>query len=111
VPRLRIARTDEIPPGETRFFCVEGRSVVIAEYDGGFHALDGICPHKGMELDHARLAGDAIECPWHRYQYDVRTGENLFPSRVYAGDISRPADPLATYRVDVADGEIWVELP
>jgi nitrite reductase/ring-hydroxylating ferredoxin subunit len=110
MPRLRIAATD-IPPGETRLFCVGGRSVLIAHLAGAFYALDGVCPHKGFELDHARLVDGSVECPWHGYQYDVRTGENCFPSRVYLGDIAQPADPIATYSVQIDGGEISVDLP
>jgi 3-phenylpropionate/trans-cinnamate dioxygenase ferredoxin subunit len=111
MPRLRIGLAADIPPGEARFFCVDGYSVLIAHLADAFYALDGMCPHKGFELDHARLIEDVVECPWHRYQYDVRTGENCFPSRIYLGDIAQPADAIATYPVEIAGGQIWVDLP
>src|SRR5690348_6003277 len=109
--RLRIAGIDDIPPGTARFFPLDSRSVVIVHDRGRFYAVDGLCPHKGFELDHAFVFEGCIECPWDRYQYDLSTGENVYPSRVYLGDISRPADPIPTYPVDIVDGEIWVELP
>jgi 3-phenylpropionate/trans-cinnamate dioxygenase ferredoxin subunit len=111
MPRLRIASTDDVPAGTARFFPMDCGSVTIVNDGERFYAVDGLCPHKGFELDHAFVIHGCIECPWHGYQYDLRTGENVYPSRVYLGDLSRPADPIATYPMEVVDGEIWVELP
>jgi nitrite reductase/ring-hydroxylating ferredoxin subunit len=111
VPRLRIASTADIPLGTARFFPLDARPVVIVHNAGRFYAFDGLCPHKGFELDGAYVIDGCIECPWHHYQYDLQTGENIYPSRVYLGDISRPADPIPPYPIDIVDGDIWVELP
>ena len=110
MPLLRIATVDQIPPGSTRFFDLDGRSVVLANCDGQIYAVDGLCPHKGFELDNAQLFGCVIECPWHRYQYDVRTGENCYPRNVYPCDLPVPVQPIATHRVELIGSEIWVEL-
>lgn len=110
MPLRLVARVEDVPPGETRFFCFEGRSVVIANQDNRFFALDGVCPHKGFELERAQLLDFLIECPWHHYQYDIRTGENCFPKTVYPRDLAECVQPLATYRVELKGSEIWVEL-
>jgi 3-phenylpropionate/trans-cinnamate dioxygenase ferredoxin component len=110
MPLLRIATVDQIPPGSTRFFDLDGRLVVLANCDGQIYAVDGLCPHKGFELDHAQLLGCVIECPWHRYQYDVRTGENCYPRNVYPCDLPVPVQPITTHRVELRGSEIWVEL-
>jgi nitrite reductase/ring-hydroxylating ferredoxin subunit len=83
---------------------------VIANHAGQFFAVDGLCPHKGFELDHAQLWDGCIECPWHRYQYDIRTGENCYPRNVYRGELPEPAQPIATYRVELRGSDIWVEI-
>jgi 3-phenylpropionate/trans-cinnamate dioxygenase ferredoxin subunit len=110
MPLRLIARVDDIPAGAARFFSLDHRSVVIANCGGEFFAVDGVCPHKGFELDGAQLWDCRIECPWHRYQYDVRTGENCFPQSVYRGDLPEPVQPIATCRVELRGSEIWVEL-
>lgn len=107
---VRIATTNDIPPGQTRFFCIDGRSLVIAHQENWFFALDGVCPHKGFELEHAQLWDNLIDCPWHHYQYDIRTGENRFPKTVYPRDLAERVQPLPTYRVELKGAEIWVEL-
>jgi len=110
MPWTRIAAVSEVPVGAARFFCVGARSVVIANRAGEFFAVDGICPHKGFELDNAQLWDDVIECPWHRYQYSIRTGENCFPQNVYPRDRAEPVQPIATYPVELRGPEIWVNL-
>ena len=110
MPLVRIARIDEVPPGTTRFFPLDERSVLLVNRSGEIFALDGICPHKGFELDHAQLWDCRVECPWHHYQYDIRTGENCFPKDVYRGDLSEPVEPIATYRVELRGLDIWVDL-
>lgn len=106
----RVCRIEDVPPGSARFFALGARSMVIANRAGEFFAVDGVCPHKGFELDHAQLYGCAIECPWHHYQYDLRTGENCYPKNVYPGDLPVPVEPIATYRIELRGSELWVEL-
>jgi hypothetical protein len=46
-------------------------------------------------------------------QYDVRTGQNHYPSNVYPKDYTRleaQLRPLRTYAVELRDGEVWVDL-
>jgi nitrite reductase/ring-hydroxylating ferredoxin subunit len=110
VPLVRVARTNEIPNGQVRFFSLGSRSVVVAHYAGQFYAVDGVCPHKGFELEHAQLWDHLIECPWHRYQYDIRTGENCFPTNIYTRDLGERIEPIACYRVELKGEEIWVDV-
>lgn len=99
MPLFRVAPIDSIPPGEARFFCVEGRAISVAHRSGRFYAMDGICPHKQLEMHGAVLWDDMLECPWHHYQFDIRTG-------ACPGGL----EPLATYPVEVIGTALWVEL-
>ena len=42
-----------------------------------------------------------ITCPWHGYRYDITTGQFL----------DDPSAKLATYRVELHDGEVHVFVP
>jgi nitrite reductase/ring-hydroxylating ferredoxin subunit len=95
-----VCASDELARGEMRAVSL-GRlpAVVIRLRDGSLHALVNRCLHHGAPLSRGRLApgsrgtggvGDyradesvtALRCPWHGYEYDVRTGCTLFdPSR------------------------------
>jgi 3-phenylpropionate/trans-cinnamate dioxygenase ferredoxin component len=106
----KVARVEEIPPGQARVFRVEGAFIALANAEGRIHALDGVCPHQGKLMDGARLWGGLLTCPWHNYQYDIGTGENVYPRRVYPADLQTGVRGLAVFPVQVRDGEVWVEL-
>lgn len=42
--------------------------------DEGLHVLADRCSHRGGPLSEGRLVGSCIECPWHKSEFDVRTG-------------------------------------
>lgn len=109
----KLARVEDIPPGHTKFICDGEQPVLLANYQGQVHALHGRCGHQGKPLEGAVLWDQLIDCPWHHFQYDVRTGENIFPKNVYPSDIPRLQEqvrPLRVYPVKVEDGGIWVDL-
>ena len=109
----RVCRADEIPPGRTKFFCIAGNPLILANFDGSVYALSGICNHQFKPLDGAQLWGPLLDCPWHHFQYDVRSGENHFPRNVYPEDVPHLREQvqlLRTFPVDVREGEIWVNL-
>ncbi len=106
-------RVEEIPPGQTKAVCLEGTPVILANWNGAFYAMYGLCPHRLNPLEGAILWDHLIDCPWHHFQYDIRTGENYFPGNVYPKDYSGLAEqlkPLETYRVELRGSEVWVEL-
>lgn len=110
---VRIARTEEVPSGQTRFFRIAGQPVLVANVGGEFFATYGLCPHRGNPLEGATLIDSLLDCPWHHFQYDVRTGENHFPRNVYPEDLpvlKAQLRPLEKYRVEVRDGEVWADL-
>ena len=108
----RVARAEEIPPGQTRFFVVAGKPVVLANFEGRIYAYYGLCPHRGFPLDGADLWDNLITCPWHNFQYDVRTGRNHYPKNVYPGDlpeVQTQVEPLKHHPVEMRNGEVWVD--
>lgn len=55
---------------------VGGRPFRLVERDGALLAHSTICPHLLGPLEHAAPEGDTLECPWHRYRFDLRTGKS-----------------------------------
>lgn len=41
-----------------------------------------LCPHMGGPLDQGRIANGEVICPWHRYRFDLGTGEGRGMARV-----------------------------
>jgi len=50
------------------------RKFRIVETDGELIAYSTICPHLLGPLGESDVRDDIVECPWHGYRYDIRTG-------------------------------------
>jgi nitrite reductase/ring-hydroxylating ferredoxin subunit len=94
-----VATVDEIPPGERKIVDVDGRSIGVFNVGGEYFALLNRCPHQGGPLCrgnthgflrsagvgefHYTRAGEIVRCPWHGWEYDLRTGQSWFdPGKV-----------------------------
>lgn len=109
---VRLTRAEEVPPGQTRYFPLDSGPVLLANYEGTIYALSGICLHKLNPLDGATMWGPHIDCPYHHFQYDARTGANYFPQNVYPKDLphlNTQLGSLKTYPIEIRDGEVWVD--
>lgn len=97
---IKVARADEIAPGEKKIVEVDGMEVVIVNLDGVFHAIEDVCTHDGGPLGEGKLEGCQLICPRHGARFDVRTGAAL----------TLPAFEAApTYQVKIQDGDVLVE--
>lgn len=99
---VKVADADELPPGERIHVEFEESTLIILNVDGEFYGIADLCTHDGGPLADADLHGFNIECPRHGACFDIRSGK---VTRLPA------TDPIPTYRVEVRDGEIWVENP
>jgi nitrite reductase (NADH) small subunit len=95
-----VAKTGDVPPGTIQEVQVEGKAVALANVDGQFHAINGVCLHHGGPLGEGPLEGPVVTCPWHGWQYDVRTG------RV----VQNPTAGVECYAVEVRGSEIFVNV-
>lgn len=79
---IRAASVADCPPGHAIEVVVDSRVIAIVNVAGQFHALDGICPHQGGPLGKGTTAAGVLTCPWHGWQFDVRTGRHLLSSQL-----------------------------
>jgi 3-phenylpropionate/trans-cinnamate dioxygenase ferredoxin subunit len=113
VALVKVARVEEIPPGCAKYLTLESGPVILANFQGRVYALAGICPHQENPLEGATMWGHLIDCPWHHFQFDCRSGENYFPRNVYPEGIpnlEKQVRPLKTYGVELREGDVWVNL-
>jgi 3-phenylpropionate/trans-cinnamate dioxygenase ferredoxin subunit len=97
----RVCSLAELPIGQLRRAEVAGVSICLAHAeDDGVYAVADTCTHEEQSLSEGELYGMAVECPLHGSCFDLRTG---------AVDMPPAFDPVATYRTEVRDGEIFVE--
>jgi nitrite reductase/ring-hydroxylating ferredoxin subunit len=73
---IPLAEVGECPPGECLERVIDDRIVALFNVEGTFYALDGVCPHQGGPLGKGCLSGPIVTCPWHGWQFDVRSGQN-----------------------------------
>ena len=73
---VRAASASEIPAGTGRTVDVSGACVALFNVGGSFLAIANACPHRGGPLAEGDLSGAVVTCPWHGFQFDVRTGQS-----------------------------------
>jgi 3-phenylpropionate/trans-cinnamate dioxygenase ferredoxin subunit len=92
-----IGPAAEIAPGERRVVEVDGKKIVLFNLDGEFFALSDRCPHQGGSLSQGKSialiqspcpgeysysrSGEFVRCPWHAWEFDIRTGKSQFDPR------------------------------
>jgi nitrite reductase/ring-hydroxylating ferredoxin subunit len=151
MPKYAVATVDEIPPSGRKIVEIAGRSIGVFNIDGEFFALRNRCPHEGGPLCAGRLCGlvtsdspgdyqysrpgQILRCPWHGWEFDVRTGQSWFDPRkvrvrAYEVTIEPPSperEPAAgeppapglergpylaeTYEVTVERQQVMVDIP
>ena len=113
---LRFPRSAAPPPGKVATVESGGRRIGLVWVDGELHRLADACPHRGAPLcsagslvkriDHedggivVREPADRLRCPWHKWEFDVRTGACA----------EAPRMRVRRYRVWLEDDEIVVSL-
>jgi nitrite reductase (NADH) small subunit len=97
---VTVARADEIPPGTVKAVRVGDEEIALAHVDGRFCAVQGRCLHLEGPLGEGRLEGSVLTCPWHGWQYDVRTGLNEFDHaiRLRTYDVREEGDEVQVSR-------------
>jgi nitrite reductase (NADH) small subunit len=98
---MKVATTQDVAPGRAKMVEADGKCLALFNVDGAFHAIDGVCPHRGAPLSDGEIAGTQVTCPWHGATFDVTTGAVLGP----------PASrEVARYNVRVTGADIEVEI-
>ncbi|KAL7417253.1 hypothetical protein BDY24DRAFT_412002 [Mrakia frigida] len=65
-----------------------------------YYAMEATCPHLGADLGAAEIEDMVVICPWHQYEFNIKTGDSETGMR------------LCTFQVEVrADEWVWVESP
>jgi nitrite reductase (NADH) small subunit len=109
-----VARSDDIPVGGHVVVEAAGRQFGVFNVDGRFYALPNACFHQNGPLCRGKVGstltadaesgwqprwsqiGQVVECPWHRLEFNIVTGQCLaFPRR-----------KLPVYEVRVDDGAV-----
>jgi len=96
----KVAKTSEIAPGTGKVVAVGGKTVAVFNCEGTFYAIDNTCKHRGGPLGEGSLSSTTVTCPWHGWEYDVKTGECTADRSV----------KVQTFDVKVEGDDIFVSL-
>jgi len=142
VARYIVGKVSELPPGSVRIVPVNNpQGVGVFNIEGSYYALKNVCPHQGGPLcagpitgtTRARLSadgrpelewirdGEIVRCPWHRWEFDIRTGKTVFESRMRVARydvtvaspgtaaVDPPPERVETFPVSEEDGLVILE--
>ena len=71
-----------LEPGAMIAVAHRGISILIANVDGEFYAVENQCSHASVPLDDGTLRGCELECDLHGAVFDIRDGKVLeLPAR------------------------------
>lgn len=112
--RIKLCAVDELQPGQKRRVLVGRRAIALCRSAAGeYFAVSDNCPHQGVSLCAGALVGttvpsapgsyewgregEVLKCPWHAWEFDLRTGVSLF---------GETTARVACYELAIEDGEV-----
>lgn len=95
---ITVGKKEDVPAGRgATVELLNGSELALFNVDGQFYAIENSCPHRGAPLADGRLVGPVVECDWHGWRFDVRTGDCLTTNC-----------PIESYKVIIEDG--WIRI-
>lgn len=98
---VKMATLDELPIGSAKEVEFEDRVYAMFNVDGEISVIDGICPHQGGPLADGPVEGTTVTCPWHGWQFDVRTGKSPLGPKI----------KQAVFEVKIEGNDVLVAVP
>jgi len=92
---MEVCRADDLDPGERKIIDAADTSVGVFNLDGQYYAVKKVCLHHLAPLCGGTITGtvppanevgeygwtkfgEVIRCPWHKWEFDIRTGESVY---------------------------------
>ena len=70
-----MGRVDDLAEGDVKVVQVNGQRIALFNVGGPYYALEASCPHEGGPLADGIVEGVRVICPWHGYDFHLKTGE------------------------------------
>ena len=135
MPRHPVLKESELPPGAHKLVKVAGIEIGLFNVAGQVHAYRNVCPHGGAPVCLGKVTGTTLpsrvyeyeyglegcilRCPWHGWEFDLRTGEHLVDPATRLKKITvepesaedSSLENLERFPVESEEGLICVVLP
>lgn len=112
---VEAGKVGELADGAMKPVSTKQGEILLARVGDNYYAADNRCPHMKGELAEGTLEGIVVTCPLHGSQFDLKNGKVVrwlrstgVLSRV--GKVLKSPKNLKTYRVEVKDDQILIEL-
>lgn len=109
-----VATIGEIMPGDRKIVSIAGKSIGVFHLPDGYVAVLNVCPHELAPVCLGNVTGttlpsrpgepmcwdregEILTCPWHGWEFDLKTGKALADRR-----------KLKQFEVRAIDGSIQV---
>lgn len=69
-----VGKASDFAEGKVNTLSVGEKQVALVRQGGALFVLDGRCPHQGGPLGEGNICEGALRCPWHGYDFELRTG-------------------------------------
>ena len=70
-----VGKASDFAEGKVGALSVGEKQVALVRQGGTLFALDGRCPHQGGPLGEGNVCEGALRCPWHGYDFELKTGK------------------------------------
>jgi nitrite reductase (NADH) small subunit/3-phenylpropionate/trans-cinnamate dioxygenase ferredoxin subunit len=98
---VTVAKVGAIPEGQGATFEVAGRLVAVFCDQGGYYAIDDLCPHMGASLGSGELCEGIVTCPWHAWRFRICDGTWC----------DNPKLKIDSFAIRISGDEIQVQVP
>ncbi len=105
--KTKVAKASNVGPNQMIGVEIKGGFVLVANVNGKYYGMQGICSHAGGHLWEGKLMEFVVKCPRHGSEYDVRTGKVLKGPWVPFGK----AHDLPVYNITVEGDDLFADLP
>ena len=111
----QVAAEGELAQGSSKVVDIDGTNILLFHLDDGYFATQSRCTHLMLPLKKGKIMDSCrLQCPFHRAEFDIRTGEVVkwanFPPGIQLINAVRKEKALKTYEVSVEDGAIYIDF-
>jgi len=121
-----VCSTAELPVGQRKIIDADGKSIGVFNVHGEYYAVRNLCPHQFAPLCLGKVTGysppsgvgefkwerggEIIRCPWHAWEFDIKTGRSIFnPHKVRTKSYEVKVEAGAAKPTDPPCGDIEAE--
>jgi nitrite reductase/ring-hydroxylating ferredoxin subunit/DMSO/TMAO reductase YedYZ heme-binding membrane subunit len=95
---IGIAGENDFVEGKGRKFYVSKKPIAVFKNENEFIAISDVCAHQKGPLHKGKVEYGIVECPWHYWTYQLKTGCTLGKERIC----------VPKYEVKVKEGVVFV---